>query len=200
MRRADLLRGKNNGCSAQWLTCVKFTGDVLHLTHPTLFPDLLAINASNNNNLFKPDNSLHLFEAIGILIGHSASKQSHYLSIFTAPQIARINDLLPQVQNDQNDNNANVTINQQLSMIIGMFAHLSKGFPMKQGGVSEDVCKIFKTTLETSIQTLSVLPNNDMIRTKLTFFVHRLILLLNEGILPFIPSILNLLITSATER
>ena len=161
MRRADLLRGKNNGCSAQWLTCVKFTGDVLHLTHPTLFPDLLAINASNNNNLFKPDNSLHLFEAIGILIGHSASKQSHYLSIFTAPQIARINDLLPQ---------------------------------------SEDVCKIFKTTLETSIQTLSVLPNNDMIRTKLTFFVHRLILLLNEGILPFIPSILNLLITSATER
>jgi hypothetical protein len=141
----------------------------------------------------RPDDSLYLFETIGILLGKTglpAQEQQTYLTQVMTPHIRSVEAILtsPDVKQDPDH------YGELLSRSIAAIAHLSKGFSKP----SKEVQAVLVETLHVSLRVLEVVPTSEPVRNKSMVFLQRMIQCLGPRVLPVIPRFLPPLIQYCT--
>jgi exportin-T len=148
---------------------------------------------SNPNLELRPDDTLYLFETMGLLLGKTgleAGDQQRYLTQLMTPHVRSIETTLatPGLARDADH------YGELLSGSIAAMAHLSKGFSKSEEGVQV----ILVEMVNISSRVLEVLPMSDHVRNKSMVLLPRMIQCVGERVLPKIPQFLYLLIEHAT--
>jgi len=145
----------------------------------------------NKNIELRLEDTLNLFETIGLLLGKnglSPSEQGQYLAQVMTPHVRSIevilNDKKQELSLDPD------TYGETLSNSIAAIAYLSKGFRKPP----PEVQNVLLETLQIAFSVLEALPNNDQVRNKTYVFVQRLIQCLEDKVLNAMPRLLFLLI------
>lgn len=142
------------------------------------------------------DDILNLFETIGLLLGKTGldpAKQQTLLTQVMTPHVRSIERVLEQGQAIAQNQDAHGEI---LAGSIAAIAYLSKGFR----NPSEGIQMVLVEALKINIAVLEVLPFNEEVRNKTYIFVQRMILCLEEKMLPSMPRIMSLVITHCTSE
>jgi exportin-T len=148
----------------------------------------------NNPSLeLRPDDTLYLFETMGLLLGKTgleAADQQRYLTQLMTPHVRSIETTLgtPGLARDANH------YGELLSGSIAALAHLSKGFSRP----TEEVQVILVETVNIALRVLEVLPTSDLVRNKSMVLLPQMIQCVGDKVLPKIPQFLYLLIEHAT--
>lgn len=151
----------------------------------------------NTNIELRVEDTLNLFETIGLLLGKnglSSSEQGQYLTQVMTPHVRSIETIL----NDKKQALAQDpdTYGETLSNSIAAIAYLSKGF--KKPPI--EVQAVLMETLQVAFSVLEALPNNEDVRNKMYVFVQRLIQCLGDKVLNIMPRLLFLLIQNCTTE
>lgn len=151
----------------------------------------------NNSVELRLEDTLNLFETIGLLLGMTGlepSEQQQYLTQVMTPHVRSIERVLEQQKQQQLHDEA--YYGEVLSGSIAAIAFLSKGFKKP----SVEVQMVLLETLNIALAVLEALPNNDLVRNKSFVLLQRLIQCLEEKVLPSIPRLLYLLIAHCTTE
>ena len=151
----------------------------------------------NSNVQLRLEDTLNLFETIGLLLGKnglSPSEQGQYLTNVMTPHVHSIKTILNEMK--QYNSQDPETYGETLSNSIAAIAYLSKGFKKP----SIEVQTVLLETLEVAFSVLEALPNNEEIRNKTYVFVQRLIQCLEDKVLNIMPRLLFLLIQHCTAE
>jgi len=136
------------------------------------------------------DDSLYLFETIGLLLGRtklSDDEQQRYLIAVMTPHMQLIDSVLK-----SNDLETDPDIvGDNLAFAVASLAFLTKGFT---NNISPGVQTIFAETTQPCLNILRALPRNSEVRNKTMIYLQRMILCLGEQVLPQISSFLEILI------
>ena len=151
----------------------------------------------NTNIQLRVEDTLNLFETIGLLLGKnglSSSEQGQYLTQVMTPHVRSIemnlNDNKQALAQDPN------TYGETLSNSIAAIAYLSKGFKKPP----TEVQAVLLETLQVAFSVLEALPSVDDVRNKMFVFVQRLIQCLGDKVLSIMPRILFLLIQNCNTE
>lgn len=154
------------------------------ISNPTHFP-------------LKPDDSLYLFETIGILLGKTGlneQQQQQSLTMVMAPHVQKIEKLLsttdPNVSLDPNN------YGDALSESVAAIAYLSKGFKAPP----ESVQIVLAETLNISLAVLRRLPSHELVRKNCAIVWQRMAICLKSKVLPMTPAFLQLEIEYCTSE
>lgn len=150
---------------------------------------------SNTKLELRPDDTLFLFETIGLLLGKTgleSSDQQCYLTAVMTPHVRSIEHMLTATPGLQRDAEH---YGQVLSGSIAAITHLSKGFYRPV----DDVCVVLAEPLTISLTVLQVLPNSDHVRNKTMVLLQQMILCVGKNIIPIMPKFLHLLIAHCTS-
>mmetsp|Transcript_1749 Transcript_1749/g.3879 ORF Transcript_1749/g.3879 Transcript_1749/m.3879 type:complete len:1001 (-) Transcript_1749:62-3064(-) len=142
------------------------------------------------------DDILNLFETIGLLLGKTGldpAKQQTLLTQVMTPHVRSIERVLEQGQAIAQNPDAHGEI---LAGSIAAIAYLSKGFK----NPSEGIQMVLVEALKINVAVLEALPFNEEVRNKTYIFVQRMILCLEDKILPSMPRIMSLVITHCTSE
>ena len=115
----------------------------------------------------RPDNTLHLFEVIGLLLGKTgltSLEQQCYLRVVMTPHVQTIKNVLatPGLTNDVE------TYGQTLAQSVAAIAFLSKGFSEQS---SEEIQQVLVEATVIPLDVLRALPVNDALRNKVMIFL-----------------------------
>jgi exportin-T len=151
----------------------------------------------NNSVQLRLDDTLNLFETIGLLLGKTgldAAEQQRHLTQVITPHVRSIEQILEQKQAVAQEPEVYGEI---LSGSIAAIAFLSKGFkpPLPYG-----VQIVLLETLKIASVVLETLPNNEQVRNKSFVLLQRLIQCLGDKVLPSMPQLLYLLIAHCTAE
>jgi len=153
----------------------------------------------NTNIELRVEDTLNLFETIGLLLGKnglSSSEQGQYLTQVMTPHVRSIETIL----NDKKQALAlaqdSDAYGEKLSNSIAAIAYLSKGFKKPP----PEVQTVLMETLQVAFSVLEALPNNEDVRNKMYVFVQRLIQCLGNKVLNIMPRLLSLLIQNCTTE
>jgi exportin-T len=138
----------------------------------------------------RSDDTLNLFETIGLLLGKTGvepSEQKRYLTQVMTPHIRSIEQVLKHKEAVVQDPE---TYGEMLSSSVAAIAFLSKGFKRP----SEPVQEVLLETLHFVMTVLETLPNVDAVRNKSMVLLQRLIQCLEDKVLPIVPRFLHLVI------
>mmetsp|Transcript_12679 Transcript_12679/g.30739 ORF Transcript_12679/g.30739 Transcript_12679/m.30739 type:complete len:1038 (-) Transcript_12679:110-3223(-) len=152
---------------------------------------LLDRNIQMDSQVLSQDDTLNLFETIGLLLGKNGlgpAEQEANLTRVMTPHIRSIETILREkrqlmVQDPD-------IYGQSLSSSIAAVACLSKGFKKP----APEVQGVLMDALRVSLSVLDAIPTSDHVRDKTFVFVQRLIQCLGEKVLPTMPKFLHLLI------
>ncbi|KAK9131413.1 hypothetical protein Sjap_011900 [Stephania japonica] len=144
----------------------------------------------------------HIFEAIGLLIGMeevSPEKQSEYLSSLLTPLCHQVKELLLDAKvQDQEGSFEKIAVIQQIVMAINA---LSKGFSERLVTASRPTIGVmFKQTLDILLEILEVFPKVELLRSKVTSFIHRMVDTLGASVFPYLPKALGQLIADSEPK
>jgi len=151
----------------------------------------------NTNIQLRVDDTLNLFETIGLLLGKnglSSSEQGQYLTQVIRPHIRSIETILNDKRQalSQDPDAYEAT----LSNSIAAIAYLSKGFKKPP----LEVQAVLLETLQVGFSVLEGLPKSEHVRNKIYVFVQRLIQCLGDKVLAVMPRLLSLLIQNCTSE
>ncbi len=145
----------------------------------------------NTNIKLRLEDTLNLFETIGLLLGKnglSASEQGQYLTQVMTPHVRSIETILNEKKLEiAQDPEA---YGENLSNSIAAIAYLSKGFKKPPS----EVQTVLMETLQVAFSVLEALPTVAEVRNKMYVFVQRLIQCLGEKVLSIMPRMLFLFI------
>lgn len=152
---------------------------------------------TNGSSLLRPDDILNLFETIGLLLGRTGlapSEQQKYLTLVMTPHVRSIEATL----RDNKDGAVQDPdmYGETLAGSIAAIAFLSKGFKSPPA----EVQMVLLETLQICLTVLQELPGNEEVRSKTFIFVQRMILCLEDRVLPTIPRLLYLLIIHCSAQ
>jgi exportin-T len=150
----------------------------------------------NKSIQLRMDDTLNLFETIGLLLGKTGlepSEQQKYLTQVMTPHVLSIERVLEQKQAVEQDPETHGEI---LAGSIAAIAFLSKGFKKPPHGIQMVLLEAVKINLT----VLETLPNIEQVRNKSYVLVQRLIQCLEDKVLPSMPQILYLLIAHCTTE
>jgi exportin-T len=170
-------------------------GDVMRPFVETAVGGIQSLLASPSYFPMEPDDSLYLFETVGLLVGKTGvdeQAQERFLSTVLAPHINNINDSLksPNATRDKD------YYGQSLSQSVAAMAFLSKGFVNPGAGVKN----VLMGTVCAALSVLQALPMSEAVRHKVMVFCQRMIQCLGDDFLPFAPTFLDLLIANCTSQ
>ena len=173
-------------------------GGANSVLRPYLETAVSGIQALLNNNSaeLRPDDTLYLFETIGLLLGKTGldpAVQQQYLAQVMTPHVRSIQQILEQKQAVAQDTDHYGGI---LSGSIAAIAFLSKGFkdpPL-------EVQSVLLETLSIAYAVLEALPGNGQVRNKSFVLLQRMIQCLETKVLPSIPRFLFLVIEHCTTE
>lgn len=179
----------------------------------------------NPNLVLRPDDTLYLFETIGLLLGKtnlSAADQQTYLTQIMTPHVQSIERGLAAAQtvpslratpgshcnpngnaeeSDSDDDDTVDPIGKSLAHSIAALTYLTKGFPKVP---PEAVQVVFLETLNVTVRVLETLPSSEAVRSKSMTHLQSMIqsLMKNEQsrghILSLVPRFLSPLIQYCT--
>jgi len=143
-----------------------------------------------------PDDTLYLFETIGLLLGQTGlefSDEQTYLFSVIKPLIQHIEEVLtsPDLQRDPDH------FSPILASPIAAIAFLSKVYSRK---ALPHVQVVLLETVPTSLNVLKSLPTHELVRDKTMIYLQRMILCLGDQILPMILQFLEILIEYCDEK
>lgn len=155
-------------------------------------------NMLSNQVLYSlhPEDSLYLFETIGLLLGRSnldAKDEERFLSSIITPFLHDMENLIMS-SNMERDSEA---IGDKLAFSIASLAFLSKGFPKD---VSLGVKNIFTETVAICLLVLESFPFHDMIRNKIMIYIQRMLLLLGSDMIPYMHRFFPHIISNCKEH
>ncbi|CAO3687198.1 unnamed protein product [Rhizopus stolonifer] len=139
------------------------------------------------------DSQLYLFETVGLLIsleGTEPMKQTEYLKIVLVPLVEGIQNSLSQPSDDE-------LFMLQLHHYIMAIGSVAKGYPSlnKPSEVTEPWTVVFVQATEIILSALQAFNHILLIRDAVRYAFARLITCLGSQILPYLPSLINGLLT-----
>lgn len=143
----------------------------------------------------RPDDTLYLFESIGLLLGKAglpASEQQQYLAAIMTPHVQTIKGVL----SSQGITNDAETAGQSLAHSVAAIAFLSKGFSKLP---AEEIQQILVEATSITLEVLRALPSSEDVRNKVMVFLQRMILTIGSKVLEPMPSFLSLLVEHCTS-
>ena len=151
---------------------------------------MVAANVQSNYAAVSGDSLNYLFEAAGTLINNPDTipleTREQLLSSFMLPQINGINTMVQHATQDPG--NVDSQLISQIGLILSTIASLSKGF--SSSSMTANMKTLFLQALQVCIRTTNDLPSNLEVKSKSIMLIHRTILLLEDEIISYIPSIL----------
>jgi len=151
----------------------------------------------NDNVQLRLEDTLNLFETIGLLLGKNGltpSEQGQYLTNVMAPHVRSIEIILNEKK--QYIAQDSDKYGEKLSNSIAAIAYLSKGFKRP----SLEVQTVLMGTLQVALTVLEAFPTNYEVRNKTYVFIQRLIQCLENKVLNIMPRLLSLLIQHCTAE
>lgn len=172
------------------------TGD--NVLRPYVETAVAGIEAllGNTSIQLRSDDTLNLFETIGLLLGKTGlepAEQQRYLTEVMTPHVRSIEQLLEQRQLVLQDPD---TCGEILANSIAAIAFLTKGFKKP----AELVQMVLFETLKIATTVLELLPSVPVVRHKILVLIQRLIQCLEGKVLPVMPQLLYLLISNSTTE
>ncbi len=177
------------------LKLVKSLGSTLRPFVETAIRGIQSL-LSNRAISLHPDDTLYLFETIGLLLGRTElndEEQQQYLLEVITPHMQRMECLLksPVMQTDPDD------VANNIAYCLASLAFLTKGLTKI---VSPGVQSILGNTTQPGIHALRALPTNEILRSKTIIYLQRMIQCLGDKILIVIPQYLQVLIPHCTHE
>ncbi|KAK3558222.1 hypothetical protein QTP86_013981 [Hemibagrus guttatus] len=154
--------------------------------------DLLALTPPENGfpALLTSDDQLFMFETAGVLIVNSESsadsKQVLMRSLLT-PLMEAFSLLLAKLT-QESDEERQTALADCLSHAVGFASRTSKAFNNKQTVKLCGCSEVYLDCLQTFLPALSCPVQRGTLRSAVRSFLHRMIICLEEEVLPFIPS------------
>jgi hypothetical protein len=150
---------------------------------------------SQPNLLLRSDDTLFLFETIGLLLGKTgleSSSQQRYITVVITPHVRAMDHILTNVPTLQADAEHYGEI---LSISIAAITNLSKGFT----NPVDEVALVLTETLNIALTVLQTLPNSEPIRNKSMVLLQRMIVCVGKNVLVAVSSFLHVLIPHCTS-
>lgn len=187
-------------CCYLLLGLVKATASLLRPFVETAVSGIQGL-LSNGRLELRPDDTLYLFETIGLLLGKtglSAPDQQRYLTAVMTPHVRSMEQVVLALTSRNTSTTAPGAqprdvdqCGQILSGSIAALAHLSKGFSNKP---VDEVKVVLAETLNITVTVLEALPSSEQVRNKSMVLLQRMIACVGPGVLPVAPKFLRILV------
>ncbi|XP_055769753.1 exportin-T [Salvelinus fontinalis] len=154
--------------------------------------DLLELAPPENGfpALLTSDDQLFIFETAGVLIVHGESpaerKQALMRSLLT-PLTDAFRLLLVKLASER-DEERRAALADCLSHAVGFASRTSKAFSNKQTVKQCGCSEVYRDCLQTFLPALSCPVQRGSLRSAVRSFLHRMIICLEEEVLPFVPA------------
>lgn len=180
-------------------------GIMVNYAHDVLkrLQGLLVISADNGyQQLLSADDRLFLYESAGILIvasGAVPEKQLMYMKDLLSPIIEKFDSVVSKLMSETNDASS-LVFAQQLYHLVAYASRASKAFPNQQALKESGCAPCFTEALPIFLKALHIPIHRDTIHSGVRQYLHRMIVCLGEGVLPFIPVAVSHLLEDCTAR
>ncbi|XP_024390921.1 exportin-T isoform X2 [Physcomitrium patens] len=149
------------------------------------------------------DERSYMFEAVGLLIGMedlAVEKQATFLSALLVPLCGQVEAMLSRDE-VKGDPIGPTPITMALQQIIMAISYLGKGFGEHLATNGRPVIgNMFKQTLDVVLRVIPVFPQNKVLRSKVTSFLHQMVETLGGAVLPALPTIIQQLLTDCEPK
>uniref|UniRef100_A0A803TJA3 Exportin-T n=1 Tax=Anolis carolinensis TaxID=28377 RepID=A0A803TJA3_ANOCA len=164
-----------------------FTEDVLNRIQ-----DLLELSPPENGYqaLLTSDDQLFIYETAGVLIvnsDYSAERKQALMRNLLTPLMEKFKVLLEKLMM-ASDEDRQAALADCLNRAVGFASRTSKAFSNKQTVKQCGCSEVYLDCLQTFLPALSCPLQKEVLRGGVRTFLHRMIICLEEEVLPFIPS------------
>ncbi|KAL2776110.1 exportin-T [Daubentonia madagascariensis] len=154
--------------------------------------DLLELSPPENGyqSLLSSDDQLFIYETAGVLIVNSeypAERKQSLMRNLLTPLMEKFKILLEKLMLAQ-DEERQASLADCLNHAVGFASRTSKAFSNKQTVKQCGCSEVYLDCLQTFLPALSCPLQKDILRSGVRTFLHRMIICLEEEVLPFIPS------------
>uniref|UniRef100_H0WR04 Exportin-T n=1 Tax=Otolemur garnettii TaxID=30611 RepID=H0WR04_OTOGA len=154
--------------------------------------DLLELSPPENGyqSLLSSADQLFIYETAGVLIVNSeypAERKQALMRNLLAPLMEKFKILLEKLMLAQ-DEERQASLADCLNHAVGFASRTSKAFSNKQTVKQCGCSEVYLDCLQTFLPALSCPLQKDILRSGVRTFLHRMIICLEEEVLPFIPS------------
>ncbi|XP_073644522.1 exportin-T isoform X4 [Tursiops truncatus] len=154
--------------------------------------DLLELSPPENGyqSLLSSDDQLFIYETAGVLIVNSeypAERKQALMRNLLTPLMEKFKILLEKLMLAQ-DEERQASLADCLNHAVGFASRTSKAFSNKQTVKQCGCSEVYLDCLQTFLPALSCPLQKDILRSGVRTFLHRMIICLEEEVLPFIPS------------
>ncbi|KAI1882201.1 hypothetical protein AGOR_G00248250 [Albula goreensis] len=154
--------------------------------------DLLELSPPENGcmTLLTSDDQLFVFETAGVLIVSSecaADRKRDLMRSLLTPLMERFQLLLGKLLQEQ-DEERQAALADCLNHAVGFASRTSKAFSNKQTVKQCGCSEVYLDCLHTFMPALSCPVQREVLRSGVRTFLHRMIICLEEEVLPFIPA------------
>ncbi|KAJ8245570.1 hypothetical protein GJAV_G00272180 [Gymnothorax javanicus] len=153
--------------------------------------DLLELSPPENGypTLLTSDDQLFVFETAGVLIVNSecsAERKQALMRSLLAPLIERFKLLLGKLLQEP-DEERQAALADCLNHAVGFASRTSKAFSNKQTVRQCGCSEVYRDCLQAFMPALSCPVQKEVLRSGVRTFLHRMIICLEEEVLPFVP-------------
>ncbi|KAJ7331256.1 hypothetical protein OS493_020041 [Desmophyllum pertusum] len=159
-------------------------------------------NDNGYQQLLSADDQLFLYESAGILIvasGAVPEKQLLYMKDLLSPIILKFDSLVTKLLSETDDVSSSAYA-QHLYHLVAYASRASKAFPNQQALKGSGCAPCFTEALPIFLRALTIPIHRDTIHSGVRQYLHRMIVCLGEGVLPFIPVAVSHLLEDCTAR
>lgn len=154
--------------------------------------DLLELSPPENGfqTLLSSDDQLFIYETAGVLIVHSeypADRKSILMRNLLTPLMQKFKILLDKLMMEQDEERQTVLAD-CLNHAVGFASRTSKAFSNKQTVKQCGCSGVYLDCLRTFLPALNCPVQKETLRGGVRTFLHRMIICLEEEVLPFIPT------------
>ncbi|XP_004700862.1 exportin-T [Echinops telfairi] len=154
--------------------------------------DLLELSPPENGyqSLLSSDDQLFIYETAGVLVVNSeypAERKQALMRNLLTPLMEKFKILLEKLMLAQ-DEERQASLADCLNHAVGFASRTSKAFSNKQTVKQCGCSEVYLNCLQTFLPALSCPLQKDVLRSGVRTFLHRMIICLEEEVLPFIPS------------
>ncbi|XP_057596480.1 exportin-T isoform X6 [Hippopotamus amphibius kiboko] len=154
--------------------------------------DLLELSPPENGyqSLLSSDDQLFIYETAGVLVVNSeypAERKQALMRNLLTPLMEKFKILLEKLILAQ-DEERQASLADCLNHAVGFASRTSKAFSNKQTVKQCGCSEVYLDCLQTFLPALSCPLQKDILRSGVRTFLHRMIICLEEEVLPFIPS------------
>ncbi|XP_016889997.1 exportin-T isoform X2 [Cynoglossus semilaevis] len=158
----------------------------------TRIQDLLELAPPENGfpTLLTSDDQLFMFETAGVLIVSgdiAAERKQALMRSLLAPLMDAFRLLLTKLLHET-DEERQVVLADCLSHAVGFASRTSKAFSNKQTVKQCGCTEVYRDCLQTFLPALSCPVQRGLLRSSVRSFLHRMIICLEEEVLPFVPA------------